>query len=204
MRRILLAIAAVAMTAAAASAAVKVEQGLVEGVAEDGLTVYRGIPFAAPPVGDLRWRAPQPPAKWKGVRQADKYAPYCMQSNVGPTYTRSTASEDCLYLNVWTPAKTAKDKVPVLGDLPLLGRLFQSQTKTLEKKNLMIFVTATIVDPAGNRVHSDDELPFNPLTIPVQPVGAATLVQTNGEALISSPAKVSERPVTLQPITTQP
>jgi para-nitrobenzyl esterase len=103
-----------AMTAAAASAAVKVEQGLVEGRVEDGLTIYRGIPFAAPPVGDLRWRAPQPAAKWQGVRQADKYAPYCMQSNVGPTYTRSTASEDCLYLNVWTPAKSAKDKIPVL------------------------------------------------------------------------------------------
>jgi para-nitrobenzyl esterase len=110
----LLAIAAMAMTAAAASAAVKVEQGLVEGRVEDGLTIYRGIPFAAPPVGDLRWRAPQPAAKWQGVRQADKYAPYCMQSNVGPTYSRSTASEDCLYLNIWTPAKTAKDKVPVL------------------------------------------------------------------------------------------
>ena len=64
---------------------------------------------------------------------------------------------------------TTKDKVPFLGDLPLVGRLFQSQTKTSNKKNLMIFVTATIVDPAGNRVHSDDELPFNPATIPAQP-----------------------------------
>jgi general secretion pathway protein D len=62
-----------------------------------------------------------------------------------------------------------KDKVPVLGDLPLLGRLFQSQSKTSVKKNLMIFVTATIVDPAGNRVHSDDELPFLQSTIPPQP-----------------------------------
>jgi general secretion pathway protein D len=62
-----------------------------------------------------------------------------------------------------------KDKVPVLGDLPLLGRLFQSQSKTSIKKNLMIFVTATIVDPAGNRVHSDDELPFLQSTIPPQP-----------------------------------
>ena len=60
------------MSAVAASAAVKVDQGLLEGRVEDGLTVYRGIPFAAPPVGDLRWRAPQPAAKWNGVRQADK------------------------------------------------------------------------------------------------------------------------------------
>ena len=53
-----------------------------------------------------------------------------------------------------------KDKVPVLGDIPLMGRLFQSQSKNTLRKNLMIFVTATIVDPAGNRVHTDDELPF--------------------------------------------
>jgi type II secretory pathway component GspD/PulD (secretin) len=65
--------------------------------------------------------------------------------------------------------QSTKDKVPFLGDLPLFGRLFQSQSKTTTKKNLMIFVTATIVDPAGNRVHSDDELPFNPTTIPTQP-----------------------------------
>jgi general secretion pathway protein D len=67
--------------------------------------------------------------------------------------------------------QTIKDKVPVLGDLPLAGRLFQSQSKTSVKKNLMIFVTATIVDPAGNRVHSDDELPFAQNTIPPQESG---------------------------------
>jgi general secretion pathway protein D len=67
--------------------------------------------------------------------------------------------------------QTEKDKVPVLGDLPLVGRLFQSQSKTSEKKNLMIFVTATMVDPAGNRAHSDDELPFAQNTIPPQQPG---------------------------------
>jgi type II secretory pathway component GspD/PulD (secretin) len=67
--------------------------------------------------------------------------------------------------------QSTKDKIPMLGDLPLVGRLFQSQTKTSVKKNLMIFVTATIVDPAGNRVHSDDELPFLQNTIPPQPPG---------------------------------
>jgi general secretion pathway protein D len=67
--------------------------------------------------------------------------------------------------------QSTKDKVPMLGDLPLVGRLFQSQTKTSAKKNLMIFVTATIVDPAGNRVHSDDELPFAQSTIPPQQPG---------------------------------
>jgi general secretion pathway protein D len=65
--------------------------------------------------------------------------------------------------------QNTKDKVPFLGDLPVVGRLFQSQSKTTQKKNLMIFVTATIIDPAGNRVHSDDELPFNPPPVPTQP-----------------------------------
>jgi general secretion pathway protein D len=64
-----------------------------------------------------------------------------------------------------------KDKVPLIGDLPLMGRFFQSQSKISVKKNLMIFVTATIVDPAGNRVHSDDELPFMQNTIPPQQPG---------------------------------
>ena len=91
-------------------APVKVEQGLLQGTAEDGLTVYRGIPFAAPPVGDLRWRAPRPAAKWDGVRQANKFGPSPIQGSG----TGSSMSEDCLYLNVWTPAKSASDRIPVL------------------------------------------------------------------------------------------
>lgn len=61
-----------------------------------------------------------------------------------------------------------KDKVPVLGDLPLLGRLFRSEAKSSSKKNLVIFVTPTIVDPAGNRVHDDDHLPYDPNKLPAQ------------------------------------
>jgi general secretion pathway protein D len=71
------------------------------------------------------------------------------------------------------------DKVPVIGDIPFLGRLFQSSTKTAVKNNLMIFVTATIVDPAGNRVHSEDELPFAQSTIPPQPPGAGQATETD-------------------------
>ncbi|HKK47139.1 MAG TPA: carboxylesterase family protein [Balneolaceae bacterium] len=89
---------------------VKVENGLVQGTYEDGLTVYKGIPFAAPPVGDLRWRPPQPAMNWEGVRQATKFAPGCIQGGQVP----SGKSEDCLYLNVWTPAKSADDHLPVL------------------------------------------------------------------------------------------
>ncbi len=90
-------------------APVKVEDGLIQGTAENGLTVYKGIPFAAPPVGNLRWRPPQPAGKWKGVRQATKFGPSPIQgSGDGPDM-----SEDCLYLNVWTPAKSANDRIPV-------------------------------------------------------------------------------------------
>jgi len=75
---------------------------------------------------------------------------------------------------------STKDKVPVLGDLPLAGKLFQSQSRQTIKKNLMIFVTATIVDPAGNRVHSDDELPFAQSTIPPQEPGVTVKPGTAG------------------------
>jgi type II secretory pathway component GspD/PulD (secretin) len=86
---------------------------------------------------------------------------------------------------------STQDKIPVLGDLPIFGKLFQSQSKTSLKDNLMIFVTATIVDPAGNRVHSDDELPFNPATIPAQPVVDGQVYQPNPAAGTAgaSPAK---------------
>jgi len=91
-------------------APITIESGLLQGTVENGLFVYRGIPFAAPPLGDLRWRAPQPVAKWKGILQATKFAP-------GPVQGMKFAfgnSEDCLYLNIWTPAKSASERIPVL------------------------------------------------------------------------------------------
>jgi para-nitrobenzyl esterase len=118
MKTFLLAMAITVMSwmSAAASPTIKVEQGLLEGTVEEGLTVYEGIPFAAPPVGDLRWRAPQPAAKWDGVRRADKFGPQCMQASMGPPpegVQLPPQSEDCLYLNVWTPTKKASDRIPV-------------------------------------------------------------------------------------------
>jgi para-nitrobenzyl esterase len=120
MKNSILLIAILTMFAAGISFAqqpepVKVEQGLVQGTSEDGLTVYRGIPFAAPPVGDLRWKAPQPAAKWEGVKQTTKFAPSPIQSmGMGGPGGGSGSSEDCLYLNIWTPAKSAGDRIPVL------------------------------------------------------------------------------------------
>ena len=92
---------------------VRVEGGLLQGTVEDGLRVYRGIPYAAAPTGDLRWRPPQPVPKWPGVRAADQFGRACIQTN--PAIANLPApSEDCLYLNIWTPAKSAGDKLPVL------------------------------------------------------------------------------------------
>jgi para-nitrobenzyl esterase len=124
-----------AVAYAAVSDPVHLDSGMVSGIpAKDpSVHVYKGIPFAAPPVGDLRWRPPQPVAKWDGVRIADQFGPTCTSgagfgggrgqgkggapkggdkakaAPAGPP-----ASEDCLYVNVWTPAKSASDRLPVI------------------------------------------------------------------------------------------
>jgi para-nitrobenzyl esterase len=99
-------------------AQIKIDTGLVEGLPVDaaGVRAFKGLPFAAPPIGELRWKAPQPVAPWTGVRKAVEFGPRAMQ---GPIYSDMVfrdagPSEDCLYLNVWTPAKTADGKLPVM------------------------------------------------------------------------------------------
>lgn len=96
----------------------KVADGMLSGVhdAKAGLDEFKGIPYAAPPVGALRWKPPQPAAAWHGVRAADRFGPRCMQRPLyGDMVFRSNGmSEDCLYLNVWTPAHHANGKLPVL------------------------------------------------------------------------------------------
>src|SRR5690242_1244695 len=95
---------------------VKVKNGTLQGTYESGIEVFRGVPYAAPPVGKFRWREPQPVKNWTGVRKADKFGPRAMQLPVfGDMNFRSNGmSEDCLYLNVWTPAKAATARLPVL------------------------------------------------------------------------------------------
>lgn len=95
----------------------KTANGVVEGVVEpSGIRSFKGVPFAQPPVGELRWKEPQPVKNWQGVRKADKFGPRAMQRPIfGDMGFRSNGmSEDCLYLNVWTPAKSANEKLPVL------------------------------------------------------------------------------------------
>lgn len=109
---------AVRGSGAAGADRVKTTGGVVEGAGRQpsGVRVFRGIPYAAAPVGELRWRPPQPLRKWEGVRRAEKFGPRCMQHPVfGDMNFRSDGmSEDCLYLNVWTPAKRAGERLPVL------------------------------------------------------------------------------------------
>ncbi len=96
---------------------VKTANGIVEGIQEEsGIKAYKGIPFAAPPLGNLRWKAPQPVKNWEGVRKADKFGPRAMQRAIfGDMNFRSDGmGEDCLYLNVWTPAKSENERLPVL------------------------------------------------------------------------------------------
>lgn len=95
-----------------------VENGVIEGNydTKSGIQTYFGIPFAKPPVGNLRWKAPQPVENWKGVKETKKFAARPMQTVVfGDMNSRSNGvSEDCLYLNVWTPAKRNTKDLPVL------------------------------------------------------------------------------------------
>src|SRR5688572_15650894 len=91
---------------------VRTASGLIAGTtgSAPGVRVFKGLPFAAPPVGTLRWREPQPPASWQGVRPATEFGPRCMQGQGA----NATTSEDCLYLNVWTAAPSAAERRPVI------------------------------------------------------------------------------------------
>lgn len=112
---------------------VRTQYGLVSGIPTDtpGIEVFKGIPYAAPPVGNLRWRAPQPPKKWSGILKANHFCSNCMQLSLAaqenpPNVNRKSVwtkpflipkgaiTENCLYLNIWTPAKTPEEHLPVI------------------------------------------------------------------------------------------
>jgi para-nitrobenzyl esterase len=125
-RLLLCALAGLAIGVGAASLSqtppvVRMESGELQGVIADGVAVFKGIPFAAPPVGDLRWRPPQPAARWTGVRQAEEFGADCMQGRFGPPPAAAAGapaprvpSEDCLFLNVWRPADPPARRLPVM------------------------------------------------------------------------------------------
>jgi len=119
---LLFSIALIASAARKTQQAVRIDSGMVSGRIDfHGVSSYLGIPFAAPPVGNLRWRPPQPVAAWKGVRAADHFGASCMQDEMGVRLpwsrgfmTQGPISEDCLYLNVWTASPDSSKQMPVM------------------------------------------------------------------------------------------
>ena len=142
---------------------VEVTGGTIQGVEKDGIFVYKGIPFAAPPVGNLRWKSPQPVVPWDSVKKVEAFAPGPMQDTAfgamlgGP----HEISEDCLYLNVWTGAKKTDEKRPVM--VWIYGGGFGiGMTSTpaynganLAKKGVVLVSVAYRVGPMGFLAHPE-------------------------------------------------
>ncbi len=145
------------------STMVEVAGGTIEGVEENGIFSFKGVPFAAPPVGDLRWKSPQPVVPWEGVKKADKFAPGPMQDTVFGAALGGVQeiSEDCLYLNVWTGAKQADEKRPVM--VWIYGGGFgigMTSTPTYDgtnfaKKGVVLVSVAYRVGPMGFLAHPE-------------------------------------------------
>ncbi|MBN2168300.1 MAG: carboxylesterase family protein, partial [Actinobacteria bacterium] len=92
---------------------IEVESGKLNGTEREGVWTYLGIPFAAAPVGELRWREPQPVEPWDGVRECNSFGPSCPQPK-SMIFSVGKTSEDCLHLNVWSPAASPDEKLPVM------------------------------------------------------------------------------------------
>ena len=136
---------------------VKTDAGAVSGLQQGGLKVFTGVPFAAPPTGDLRWKPPAPVQPWDGIKETKVYSPACPQpAAADPTLNMS---EDCLYLNVWTPAHSADEKLPVMvffyggafgkiaGEMPLYNGT------ALAQKGVVVVTTNYRVGALGFLAH---------------------------------------------------
>lgn len=141
----------------------KVSGGEVQGTVTNSVASFKGIPFAAPPVGDLRWKAPQPVITWTGIKKVETFAPGCMQ-DAGMAKMMGASdkvSEDCLYLNVWTTAKKANAKLPVMVwiyggafSAGMTGIPMYDGTK-LAQKGVVLVTTAYRVGPFGFLAHPE-------------------------------------------------
>nr|WP_321353175.1 carboxylesterase family protein [uncultured Methanoregula sp.] len=153
---------------------VKTGAGYVSGINQDGMRVYHGIPFAAPPVGDLRWRPPAPVQPWEGIKQAKEYSATCPQAKnenalSSPGSVPLNMSEDCLYLNVWTPAKSADEKLPVMvffyggGFTSVAGSMPAYNGTTLAEKGVIVVTPNYRLGALGFLAHPqlDRESPYN-------------------------------------------
>ena len=137
--------------------------GTLEGINSSGVKIFKGVPFAAPPVGDLRWKEPQPVKNWSGVRKADKFGPRPMQLPIfGDMNFRSdSTSEDCLYLNIWTPATSGTEKLPVLvyfyggGLMAGSGDEPRYAGETLARRGIIVVTTNYRLGIFGYFAHPD-------------------------------------------------
>lgn len=161
-------VAAVQLASFAVTQQVLTESGAISGLRESGLSIYKGVPFAAAPVGDLRWRPPVHVAPWTGTRKADAFAPACMQVGVSmPGETPPAVSEDCLYLNIWTPAKatteakTAHESLPVIVWIYGGGYINGSASMPLywgdrlARKDVIVVTIAYRLGPLGFLAHPE-------------------------------------------------
>ncbi len=151
-------------------AVVKTDAGYISGLQQDGLCVYLGIPFAAPPTGDLRWKPPAPVQQWAGIKETKLFSANPFQPPT-PRAPPARMSEDCLYLNVWTPAQGANEKLPVMvfffggafAQIAPYGTIEIYNGTTLAKKGVIIVTTNYRLGPLGFLAHPglDKESPDN-------------------------------------------
>jgi para-nitrobenzyl esterase len=125
------------------SSIIKTNTGYISGINENGTREYLGIPYAAPPINELRWKPPEPSKPWKGILNADKFGPACPQiSSRSGIENVGNMSEDCLYLNVWTPARDPEQKLPVMvfihGGAFLRGSSSMYDGSALARKGVII------------------------------------------------------------------
>jgi para-nitrobenzyl esterase len=163
MKKVLIAIfvmSAFAHLAVAQIQTVKVTGGEVQGVVTEGISIFKGIPFASPPVGDLRWKEPAPVHAWTGIKKADVFGLACMQA-AGSMGNTATVGEDCLYLNVWTPAKKTGEKIPVI--VWIYGGGYSGGSTSIPmydgmgfaKKGIVLVSVAYRVGPFGFLAHQE-------------------------------------------------
>ncbi len=144
------------------AATVRIDTGLLRGTEGHGIAAYEGVPFAAPPVGPLRWREPQPAAHWKGVRNATAFAPACLQLGVSmPGEPDPKTSEDCLYLNVWAPNGPHHGQLPVMVFIPGGGYTNGATSlplywgDRLAKRGVVVVTVAYRLGPLGYLAHPE-------------------------------------------------
>src|SRR5208337_657074 len=153
------------------SGVVKTDTGYVSGIEQNGLEFYLGIPFAAPPTGDLRWRPPAPVQSWDGIKETKMFPPVCPQPAAANPGAPLNMSEDCLYLNVWAPAQGAGEKLPVMvffyggafGQVAPFGTMAVYNGTTLAGKGVVVVTTNYRLGVLGFLAHPrlDNESPNN-------------------------------------------